>query len=62
MRSPQGLTRSPGGPVGECKLQANGLLVTFSVNGHQVALLTATGVGVSVLLGAGGGLTWTQDT
>ncbi|KIM88335.1 hypothetical protein PILCRDRAFT_254148 [Piloderma croceum F 1598] len=43
-------------------VSANGLLVTFSINGHQVALLTATGLGVSVLLGAGGDLTWTQDT
>jgi hypothetical protein len=41
---------------------ANGLLVIFSINGHQVALLTAVGVGVSILLGAGSGLTWTQDT
>jgi hypothetical protein len=36
----------------------NGLLIIFSIGDHQVALLTAVGVGVSVLLGAGGGLKW----
>ena len=41
---------------------SNSLLIVFSINGHQVGLLTAVGLGASVFLGAGGGLKWTQDT
>lgn len=36
----------------------NALLILFSVNGHDVAVLTVAGVGAGALLGVHGSFTW----
>jgi hypothetical protein len=40
---------------------AGGILIQFFINGNQVAYLKAFGVGVGVLVGDSGTLTWTKD-
>lgn len=45
-----------GGGVG-----ANAFLILFSVNGHDVAVLTIAGLGAGALLGVHGTFSWTHN-